>query len=161
MLRYLVLPLFLCSLSGCNRAAADAAADQKAIAERFLRGLYGCEPSVVSELAADSVAVSYPVFEELFHTPAIRGRANVEQFARGFCDRWKVAEITVHEALADHDRVVLVWSTRARNVASGEDRSWGGITLYRFDSAGRIAAETGEESSPGPVERLSVPAEEP
>lgn len=145
--------IVLCSLAGCNSAAVDSAADHKALTERFLRGVYGCEPTVVPELAADSVVVSYPVFEQLFNIAAIRGNEDVEQFATGFCSRWKEAEVTVHEAVAEGEQVVLVWSFRARNVASGEVTSWGGISLFRFDGAGRIIAEIGEESEPGPYER--------
>lgn len=153
MLRSWLLSLVLCGLAGCNSPAVDSAADRKALAERFFRGVYGCEPTVVPELAADSVVVSYPIFEQLFNTAAIRGNEDVEQFATGFCSRWKEAEITVHEALAEGEQVVLVWSFRARNVASGEVSGWGGISLFRFDSAGRIIAEIGEESEPGPIER--------
>jgi len=154
MSRYWVLPLVLWGLSGCNRSTFDPA-DEKAAAERFVRGVYGCRPTVVAELAADSVVLSWPIFEELFNTPAIRGRANVEEFARGFCSRWEDAEITFHEALADGRRVVLVWSMRARNATSGDTSSWGGISLYRFDSAGKVVAEIGEESTPGPIGRLA------
>jgi hypothetical protein len=60
--------------------------------------------------------------------------------------------------------VVLLWSFRARNVDSGpqggpptnEEHVWGGITLIRFDGSGKIVAEIGEESAPGPLERLAV-----
>ena len=64
--------------------------------------------------------------------------------------------------MVEGNRVVLVWSFRARNVGSvrpGEppihrEQSWGGITLIRFDNAGKIVAEIGEESAPGPEARL-------
>lgn len=159
MLRSSLVSLVLCSLAGCGNPAVDAAADRKALAERFFRGVYGCEPTVVPELGAESVVVSYPIFQELFNTAAIRGNEDVEQFATGFCSRWKEAEVTVHEAVAEGDQVVLVWSFQARNVASGEMSSWGGISLYRFDEAGRIVAEIGEESAPGPMERVSSTGE--
>jgi hypothetical protein len=126
------LVLMLCQLIACDGAAAGAAAERKLLAERFFRGVYGCEPAAVPELASDSVLISYPIFEELFNTPTIRGRENVEEFAVGFCSRWKDAQITIHEAIADGDQVVLVWSS------------------------GRIVVEIGEESEPGPVERVAA-----
>jgi uncharacterized protein (TIGR02246 family) len=131
--------------------------------ERFMRGVYGCDPSVVDALAADSVVLSYPIFEQLYHTPALRGRPAVRSFAEGFCSRWKEGRLTVHESLADGDNVVLVWSFRARFVgsespggpAAGEEQAWGGITFYRFDDSGKITAEIGEESTPGPMARVA------
>jgi uncharacterized protein (TIGR02246 family) len=136
--------------------------DRKRQAERFMRGVYGCNPSVVDALAADSVVLSYPIFAELYHTPALRGRQAVRSFAQGFCSRWKDRRLTVDESLSDGDNVVLVWTFRARFVGSaspggpapGEEQTWGGMTLYRFDSSGKIAAEMGEESSPGPMARV-------
>jgi hypothetical protein len=139
-------------------------AEHKALAERFFRGVYGCDPSVVDDLAGDDIVVSYPVFEKLFNTPAIRGREAVKEFAIGFCKRWTDAQIIIHETVAEEDRVILIWSFRARNVGSGQqgkpstyqEHSWGGITLYRFDEFGKIVAEIGEESEPGPIERITV-----
>ena len=151
--------LVLALLFGCNSPRNDAPGDLAARAERFFRGVYGCDPTVVLELAGNDVFVSYPMFQELFGAPAIRGRANVENFARGFCSRWQDAEITVHEAVAEGNQVVLMWSFRARSTASGEAVSWGGISLFQFDDSRRIIAEIGEESEPGPFERIVDRAE--
>jgi hypothetical protein len=117
---------------------------------------------LLAALAGDDIVVSYPIFEKLFNTSAIRGREAVKDFATGFCERWEGARVTIHEAVVEKDRVVLVWSFRARNVGSAQpdvaptnqEHSWGGITLYRFDGEGKIVAEIGEESAPGPVERV-------
>lgn len=149
-------------LSGCATSNESRAADRKAQVERFMRGVYGCNPSVVDTLAADSVVLSYPIFEQLFHTPALRGRQAVRKYAEGFCSRWKDTRLTVDESLADGDDVAVVWSFRGRMVspdsaggpAPGEEQAWGGITLYRFDDSGKIAAEIGEESTPGPMARV-------
>lgn len=136
--------------------------DRIASAERFFRGVYGGDSSVVDILASDDIVVSYPIFMSLFGAPAIRGRAAVREFASGFSIRWTDPRIDVHEAVGSNDRVVLVWSFRGRNVGSARperqptnrEHSWGGITLYRFDTHGKIVAEVGEESEPGPMERL-------
>lgn len=144
--------------------ARTSGSERKALAETFFRGVFGGDPSVVDELSAEDVVVTYPVFADLFDTAVIRGRREVREFAKGFAQRWVDAEITIHESLAEADIVVLVWSFRARNVGSartdgaptGQVHSWGGITLYRFDDTGRIVAEIGEESSPGPFRRAGL-----
>lgn len=157
-----ILPMLL-MLIGCSTSDDSPAAERKAQAERFFRGVYGCSPSVVDELAADSVKMSYPIFAELYNTSAFRGKEAVRGFAERFCSRWEEAQFTFHESLADGDNVVLVWSFRARFVGSespggpvpGEEQGWGGITLYQFDDSGKIAAEIGEESTPGPMARIA------
>jgi hypothetical protein len=149
MQRYVLAALLPLLVSACGDAGGDVASERKALAERFFRGVYACDPSVVDDLAGDDIVVSYPIFEKLFNTSAIRGREAVKDFATG-------------EAVVEKDRVVLVWSFRARNVGSAQpdvaptnqEHSWGGITLYRFDGEGKIVAEIGEESAPGPVERV-------
>ena len=155
-------------LMGCATSNDDLSTERKARAERFVRGVYGCGPSVVDELAADSVISSYPVFAEIFATPALRGQEAVREFAEGFCSRWEDGQFTVHESLADGGNVVLVWSYRARFVGPespggpvpGEEQAWGGITFFQFDDAGKITAEIGEESTPGPMARVAAEAED-
>ncbi len=166
MQKWLFVAPFLLLLNACGDTNGGMKAERKALAERFFRGIYGCEPSVVDDLAADSVVVSYPIFKQLYNIDAFRGREAVKDFATGFCSRWTNAQFTFHDAIAEGDNVVLLWSFSARFVGSGtsqpgqpplnQEQSWGGITLYRFDSAGKIVAEIGEESTPGPIERLGV-----
>jgi hypothetical protein len=155
-------------LIACGQTGVDVISERKAVAERFLRGVYGGDPSVVDELAAEEIVVTYPIFAKLFDTPAIRGRAAVKKFATGFSSRWVDAQITIHESVAENDRVILIWDFRARNVGSapegtrpaGKEQSWGGITFYRFNEAGQIAEEIGEESEPGPFGRLAADGDE-
>ncbi len=136
--------------------------DLRQVAERYFRGVYGGDSAVVSELAGEDVVCTYPIFASLFGAPAIRGRAAVAAFARRFGARWADARITIHESVAEAGRVVLIWSFRARQREGGggpgapaaPEQAWGGITLFRFDAAGKIVAEIGEESAPGPVGRL-------
>lgn len=150
-------------LIGCSTSDDASTTERKVQAERFFRGIYGCNSSVVNELAADSVETSYPIFAELYGTPAFRGQEAVRGFAERFCSRWKEAQFTFHESLVEGDNVVLVWSFRARFVGSespmgpapGEEQEWGGITLFRFDDSGKIVAEIGEESVPGPMARVA------
>lgn len=154
-----VASLLLCS--ACASPGIDVAAERAASAERFFRGVYGGDPSVVDDLAHDDVFLSYEVFERIFGAPTIRGREAVKRFAAGFAERWTDARIVVHETVSEGNNVVLLWSFRARMVdaqsggvpATDQERSWGGITLFRFDEAGKILAEIGEESEPGPAQR--------
>ncbi|TFG72044.1 MAG: hypothetical protein E4H27_03395 [Anaerolineales bacterium] len=166
MRKWLFVAPFLLLLNACGDTNGGRESERKALAERFFRGVYGCDPSVVDELAADSVVVSYPIFERLYNTSALRGRKAVRDFAERFCSRWSDAQFTFHEAVAERDRVVLLWSFSARFVSSetgqpnqppvNQKQSWGGITLYRFNEVGKIVAEIGEESAPGPFERVDV-----
>jgi hypothetical protein len=118
---------------------------------------------VVDELAAEDVIITYPIFQKLFGRPVIRGHKAAKDFADGFSRRWVETEITFHETIAQEDQVVLVWSFKGRNVGSARDdikatnetHRWGGITLIRFNDGGKIAAEIGEESDPGPLGRVS------
>jgi len=161
-----ILPVLamLALLAGCTGPNANFGPELKAQAENFFRGVYGCGPTAVDELAADDVVLSYPIFAELYNTSAFRGREAVRGFAERFCSRWKDAQFTFHESLADEDNVVLVWSFRARFAGGesvggpvpGEEQAWGGISLFRFDSSGKIVAEIGEESAPGPIARVAA-----
>ena len=159
--KFLCITLVVFPLYGCCNTEVDVESERKALAERFFRGVYGSDPTVVDDLASDGILVSYPIFQELFNSPSIRGRAAVKEFATGFCSRWKETKVTIHEAVVEGDRVVLLWSFTGRNVATANDsmpptnelRSWGGITYYRFNQAGEIIAEIGEESEPGPFKR--------
>jgi hypothetical protein len=166
MRKWLFVAPFLLLLNACGDTNGGRESELKAHAEHFFRGVYGCDPTVVDELAADSIVVSYPIFERLYNTSAFRGREAVREFAERFCSRWADAQFAFHEAVAEEDRVVLLWSFSARFVGSetnqpgqppiNQEQSWGGITLYRFNEAGRIVAEIGEESAPGPFEREAV-----
>ena len=147
-------------LAGCTRP--DATQERKAAAEKYFRGIYACDSTVVDELCSDDIAISYPAFQQMFNTPALRGRDAVRHFASRFCSRWTDATVTFHDVIADSNAVVLVWSFQGRFVDSsgpndpsnGTMRHWGGITLIRFNEAGKIEAEIGEESEPGPFERM-------
>jgi len=160
-------PLFLVAIllslfNGCSRPN-DGGQRLKALAEKYFRGVYGCDSSVVDNLAADDIAISYPILQKLFNTPTIRGRVAAKHFASRFCSKWTNAKIAFHEVIAESDKVVLIWSFQAINIGptqpgvppSGKEESWGGITFVRFNKAGRIEAEIGEESEPGPIERVS------
>jgi hypothetical protein len=136
------------------------------IARRWFRGVYESDPTVVSELAAKDIVISYPIFQKLFGKPALRGKEAAKGFASGFSQRWTETEVTFHETVVKDSQVFLVWSFKGRNVGCVRDdteptreiHEWGGITLIRFNDEGKIVAEIGEESEPGPMGRLNTAA---
>jgi hypothetical protein len=157
-IRNLFMTIGLLVAASSALQAAPAERSPSAVAERYFRGVYGCNPKVVEELASPDIVVTYPIFASLFGRPVLRGRDAVEALAEHFCRKWASPELVIHEAVSDERRVVLVWSFKARDTgaAPGEPASaWGGLSLFRFDAQGKITAEIGEESSPGPIGRLS------
>lgn len=154
------------ALLGCG-TAEPAPVASAAAAEGFFRGVFACDPAAIERYGAEDVVGSYPIFETVYQTPAIRGRDAVLAFSEGFCVRWSDPQIVIHDAVVQDDRAVLVWefsAVSAEDVATGDDddgpptvdaRSrWGGISFFRFDSGGRVTEEVGEESTPGPAARL-------
>jgi len=148
-------------LIGCGVPDGPAESHQ-AVAEGFFRGIYGCEPALIDTFGAENVVVSYPIFEALYQTPAIRGLEATRDLSSNFCRRWGDPEITFDQVIEQDFRVVLIWSFSAvDNAASppsdGAPRpreSWGGISAFRIDDQGKVVEEVGEESSPGPAARL-------
>lgn len=123
-------------------------------AQRYFRAVWGGDAPALDELASEDVVISYPLFADLLGAPAVRGREAAKAFATRFARRWTRPRFEFHESVCDGDRVVLVWSFAAVSEPSAEERAWGGITLIRFDGQGRVVAEIGEESTPGPIGRL-------
>jgi hypothetical protein len=132
-------------------------------AEQYMRALYSGDVGEVEGLVSEDIVISYPVFENLFGTPEIRSRKSAKDFAVHFSSRWSDQELKIHESVSQGSKVVLVWEFSARNIAplspdqpaTQERRTWGGITLIQFDGSGRIRAEIGEESTPGPIGRTN------
>jgi hypothetical protein len=153
-------PFILCFvLMAACRAEPNAGSNLAPVAERFFRAVYECVDADLAELASPEVRMSYPIFAERLGTSVLEGLDAVEGFSRGFCQRWSNPTVVVHEAIATDRRAVLVWSFSATSqIAESEDEgraSWGGITVFHFDDEGRVIAEFGEESTPGPVIRMN------
>jgi len=149
-------------VSACGGPIGHDTAQRKSDAERFFRGVYGCNPGVVDDLAAEDIVISYPIFQTIFGRSALRGREAVKQLAEHFCQTWADPQLTIEKAIAEGNSVVFLWSFQARNVGPLPDgdaetnsvHAWGGITLFDFDEDGKIIAEIGEESEPGPMQRV-------
>jgi predicted ester cyclase len=138
---------------GCNSNYDKEYKEHKILAEKFFRGVYSCNPSVVDSLAAENVFISYPIFERLYGTTAIQGREDVKNFVNNFCRHWTEAKFTIHKKIAEGSQVVLVWSFSARNTGSINGNppsnkivSWSGISVFSFNEQGKIVSEVGEES---------------
>jgi len=136
----------------------------KELARQFFTGVYEGNPSIVEELAAEDIVATYPIFMRLFNTPTLRGRKAYMDHAINFSRTWKNGKVTIHEFVTEGYKVILLWSFRAQRVSpdqapglhSREEHHWGGITLIRFNETGKVVAEIGEESEPGPQARLSA-----
>ena len=147
----------------CVRPERPYVEDLRAPAEQYFSAVVRCQSELLDSLVSDSIVASYPIFETIFGTSALRGRDAVRRYAEGFCGRWADPEITIHEAVQDGRRVVLVWGFRAvptfgdslNDSSSSAPQSWGGITFLRFDQAGKVVLDLGEESTPGPMARVS------
>lgn len=136
----------------------------KSSARSFFRGVYGGNPSVVDELAGENIVATYPIFESIFGTSSIRGIEAYRNHAANFNANWTDTQVTIHQVIAEDLFVVLTWSFSGRRskLSDGGElsmtgyQSWGGITLIEFDKNGKIISEIGEESEPGPIERLAA-----
>jgi len=159
---FLGFGVLLLMISGCWSPSNDATIKPETLAERYFRGVYGCDPSVVDELAAADIVISYPIFQTIFGQPVLRGRKAVKRLVENFCRTWADPQLTVHDAITQGNTVVFLWNFQARNIGmlpggqqpTNRVHDWGGITFFRFDSEGKIVAEIGEESEPGPVDRV-------
>lgn len=159
---YLCFVCILLLCNSCSTTQVHMETNHKAIAERYFNAIYKCQLSVIDELADKDIVISYPIFQTLYHKPAIRGRKAVKRFASSFCSKWAEAQINIDEAVEEGNRVAIVWSFQARNIgeiqpevqSDNQVHRWGGISLLRFNSAGKVVEEIGEESDPGPTARL-------
>jgi hypothetical protein len=117
MYKYLIPIIIL--LNACsNNKNENMEVKHKTLAERYFRGVYSCELSVIDELASEDIIVSYPIFEKILNKRSIQGRQAVRDFNAAFCKRWSDMHITIHEIIAENNQAVLIWSYRAKNIGS-------------------------------------------
>ena len=88
MEKYFWISILRFLMNACNPTSVNLENERCQRAERFFRGIFGCNPSVVDDQATEDVAISYPIFAKLFNAPVIRGRKAVKGFATGFFSRW-------------------------------------------------------------------------
>lgn len=150
-------------IAGCTQSQSVQIDSLKSSAKAYFSGMYGGNPSVIADLAAEDIQISYPIFQELFDSPVIEGNQAVKDFAKRFAQKWKNPKFSFNQVIAEENTVVLLWSFSATdptknsegNTLGGGRTSWGGITIIQFNEQGKISREIGEESSPGPCARIS------
>ena len=130
MIRTALLIYSLCFTSICLGENDDFNINLNTQAERYFRGVYECNPSIVDTLAAEDIVVSYPVFKQIYGNSTIRGREAVKSFSEHFCSRWLDTNLTINESIEERDKVVLVWTFSARD-AQSEER----LHRYQVDSS--------------------------
>jgi hypothetical protein len=148
--------------SSVQARSGDLVLERVTVAQEYFRAVYSGDTAALDPLASPDIVVSYPLFVEVLGTPAIQGLADVKGFSTRFSQRWTSPDFEFHDSVSDGDKVALIWSFSAQSAAplksegglSAERQAWGGITLFRFDDVGRVVAEIGEESTPGPMGRL-------
>ena len=144
-------------------AETGGAPNLKENAERYFQAVYEGDLPALNKLATDDIVISYPIFETIFGKRAIRGIDGVRAFSKHFSSKWVGREFAINEEIQQGDTVVLVWQFRARDseAPTNKVRSWGGISVIHFNADGKVVSEVGEESSPGPVDRLKDENGEP
>lgn len=123
-------------------------------AQQYFQGVYCGQPAAVMDRVDEEIVLSYPIFQQLFGASVLRGLKALEHFMADFSGSWTEGEVTFHETIAEDRKVVLVWSFTARRIETNQVHHWGGVTLIRFNEAGKVIAEIGEESTPGPIARV-------
>ena len=76
---YVLAMVLLMLIGACNRPDVDMKSKRIATAERYFRGVYTSDTTVVDDLTGDDIVISYPIFQSLYGTPAIRGREAVKK----------------------------------------------------------------------------------
>ncbi|UCH59041.1 MAG: nuclear transport factor 2 family protein [Anaerolineales bacterium] len=79
----------------------------KELASQFFKGVHEGNPSIVEELVAEDSIATYPVFMRLFNLPALRGRKAYMDHAINFSSTWKNSKVTIHEIVAEGQKVSL------------------------------------------------------
>lgn len=122
--------------------------------KKFLIATYTGDTSLVDSHASENIKISYPIFTKIFNSPLLEGKEKLKNFITHFAAKFTDGKITIHETVSQDNNIIFIWSFDAVNTESGNNEYWGGITLYKLDSNGKISLELGEESTPGPVARL-------
>ena len=156
---YLILLISVLSLKA---SAQNGTKDYVNRAISLFESVYEGNISNIENFASDEILISYPIFLKRFNQKALHGIDAYKEFARKFNSNWKDGKVTIHESISEGNKVVLIWSFKAIRINQSnqspdavQEFSWGGISVFRFNDAGKIIEEFGEESNPGPYNRLN------
>jgi len=137
-----------------RQVASDTTDGIVARAQKYFRGIYvSGDPAIIDELASNNIAISYPIFEQIYGKFTLRGKDDAKQLCANFTRKFEDRKITFLEVIADDDKVVLVWCFEGRWVSTGDDRpsgpvQWAGISVFRVNEDGKIDKEYGLETDP-------------
>jgi steroid delta-isomerase-like uncharacterized protein len=129
----------------------------RAIALRFARVWDTNDPSILDELAAPDIRVSYPILPG-----PIQGVGVFKKVLAGIRAGLPDIKIEVGEVIAEGDFVVAPWTISGTHLGelmgippSGRRVKWRGITIYRIE-AGKVVDERGEEDGLGLLRQIGA-----
>jgi steroid delta-isomerase-like uncharacterized protein len=131
--------------------------ENKAIALRFARVWDTDDPSILDELAAPGIRVSYPILPG-----PIQGAGAFKEVLAGVRAGLPDIKIEVGDVVAEGDVVVAPWTMSGTHLGalmgippSGNAVSWKGITIYRIED-GKVVDERGEEDGLGLLRQIGA-----
>jgi steroid delta-isomerase-like uncharacterized protein len=131
--------------------------ENKAIARRFIRVWDTDDPSILDELAAPDIYVSYPILPG-----PIQGAGPFKEVLAGVRAGLPDIKIEVGNLIAEGDFVVAPWTISGTHLGdlmgippSGKRVTWDGITIYRIED-GKVVDERGEENGLGLLRQIGA-----
>ncbi len=131
--------------------------ENKVIALRFARVWDTDDPSILDELAAPGIRVSYPILPG-----PIQGVGAFKEVLAGVRAGLPDIKIEVGDVVAEGDVVVAPWTMSGTHLGalmgippSGNAVSWKGITIYRIED-GKVVDERGEEDGLGLLRQIGA-----
>lgn len=132
--------------------------ESKAIAVRFGQLWNGGDLSVIDELAAPDLVVSYPLLPEPVHGPEAFKQV-LTQFYAAFSN----VTCAFEEVIGEGDKVAARWRLRVTRTGefpgfpppTGKAISWSGMTIYHIAN-GKVASEIGEEDALSFLQQMGV-----
>jgi steroid delta-isomerase-like uncharacterized protein len=131
--------------------------ENKAIALRFARVWDTDDPSILDELAAPDIRVSYPILPG-----PIQGAEVFKEVLAGVRSGLPDIKIEIGNVIAEGDFVVAPWTISGTHLGdlmgippSGRRVTWGGVTIYRIED-GKVVDERGEEDGLGLLRQIGA-----
>ena len=131
--------------------------ENKAIALRFARVWDTDDPSILDELAAPDISVSYPILPG-----PLKGVGPFKEILASVRAGLPDIKIAVGDVVAEGDVVVAPWTMSGTHLGtlmgippSGNAVSWRGITIYRIED-GKVVDERGEEDGLGLLRQIGA-----
>jgi len=131
--------------------------ENKAIARQFIRVWDTDDPSILDDLAAPDIRVSYPILPG-----PIQGASAFKKVLAGVRAGLPDIKIEIGDVIAEGDFVVAPWTMSGTHLGelmgippSGKAVRWDGITIYRIED-GKVVDERGEENGLGLLRQIGA-----